>query len=203
MERNLNDTIKYDFRIAPERVAKSKHHFGLGLGLRNGKGLWNGSLLRTYFRLNGIRHPDDMSAIILKTLHRKLNDKPIKFKEQKDYYKEYWKVLRNGRDALRIWWTEKHPKKLSDSIDKIYNSKFEKGRLVLGSVGAMTPFENGSASGTDVKMIAKIVEQNGDKLKLKILELDEVEQRFKMFNKIGDTIDSHTTNVFLIPQTED
>ena len=102
MERNLNDTIKYDFRIAPESVARSKQHFGLGLGLRNGKGFWSRSMLRTYFRLNGIRHPDDMSSIILTTLHRKLNDKPIKFREQKEYYKEYWEVARIGRDTSRI-----------------------------------------------------------------------------------------------------
>src|SRR5690606_41952804 len=70
MEKNLNDTVKYDFRIAPESVDETKHHCGLGLGSRNGKGLWRGSTLRAYFRLNGIKNPDDISGIILTTLHR-------------------------------------------------------------------------------------------------------------------------------------
>ncbi|PWI30235.1 hypothetical protein DI383_07165 [Flavobacteriaceae bacterium LYZ1037] len=83
--------VKYDFKIAPENVATSKHHFGLGLNIRNGKNLWKSGPIKTYFRLNGIRHPDDMSGIILTTYHRKLNNEPINFKEQKKYYKQYWK----------------------------------------------------------------------------------------------------------------
>ena len=87
IDQSLNDTIKYDFKIAPEEIATSKHHFGLGLDIRNEKGLWRRSFIRTYFKLNRINHADDMSGIILKTYHRKLNDKPIKFKDQKNITK--------------------------------------------------------------------------------------------------------------------
>ena len=201
MEKNLNDTIKYDFRIAPEDIAGSKHHFGLGLGLRNGKGLWRGSLLKTYFKLNGIRHPDDMSGIILTTFHRKLNKKPIKFKEQKEYYKEYWNVVRLGRDSARIWWAKKNPEIERDSIEQIYFSNFTKGRLVLGSVGAWKKHENG-ASGIDVKMVGEIIERNDRQLKLKITEIGKSKEGFELLIKAGDTIESDPYAVYLIPKTE-
>src|SRR5690606_41616836 len=58
IDQSLNDTIKYDFKIAPEEIATSKHHFGLGLDIRNEKGLWRRSFIRTYFKLNRINHAD-------------------------------------------------------------------------------------------------------------------------------------------------
>lgn len=199
MEKNLNDTIKYDFRIAPESVAGTKHHFGLGLGLRNGKGLWSGSMLRTYFRLNGIKHPDDMSGIILTTLHRKLNNEPINFREQKKYYKEYWRVAKIGRDTLERYWESKYNLINHDSLDNIYNSNFKKGRLVLSSVGAWKKRENG-ASGIDIKMIARIIDRNERTLKLEIIELEKPKEGFELVEKVGDTVESDTYGVYLIPK---
>lgn len=201
LEENLNDTVKYDFRIAPESVAKAKHHFGLGLGLRNGKGLWSGSMLRTYFRLNGIKHPDDMSAIILSTLHRKLNDEPIEFRKQKRYYKKYWKIAKIEGDTLEKWWNAYNSKIESDSLEQVYFSNFKKNRLVLGTVGAWKKRENGGAI-RDVKMIAKIIKLNDRKLKLKIVELDKADEGFELLEKVGDTIESDPYGVYLIPISE-
>lgn len=201
MEKNLNDTIKYDFKIAPEEVAGTKHHFGLGQGLRNGKELWKGSLLRTYFRINGVKHPDDMSSIILTTFHRKLNDKPIKFKQQKKYYKEYWEVSRIGKDTANIWWAKNHPEEQRDSLNQIYFSNFYKDRLVVGSVGVWKKNKNG-ASGRNVKIIAKIIERNDRKLKLKIIELGKSEDGFELWEKVGDTIESDLFSVYLIARME-
>lgn len=202
MEKNLNDTIKYDFKIAPEEVAGTKHHFGLGLGLRNGKGLWSGSLLRTYFRLNGIWHPDDMSSIILTTFHRKLNDKPIQFKKQKKSFKQYYEALSIGEDAKTIWWDKNHPIKQTDSLNQIYFSNFYKGRLVLGSVVALKKRKNG-ASLIDVKMIGQIIKRNDWKLKIKIIKLGKVEDGFELWEKVNDTIESDTDSVYLIPITQE
>ena len=199
MEKNLNDTIKYDFRIAPESVAGSKHHFGLGLSLRNEKGLWNGSMLRSYFRLNGIKHPDDMSGIILTTLHRKLNNEPINFKEQKKYYKDYWRIAKIGRDTLDRYWESNYNKINHDSLNNEYNSNFSEGRLVLGTVGAWKKRKNG-ASGIDVKMIARIIERNERLLKLEIIELGKSKEGFKLVEKVGDTIEIDTYGVYLIPE---
>jgi hypothetical protein len=199
MEKNLNDTIKYDFKIAPESVAGTKHHFGLGLGLRNGKGLWSGSMLRTYFRLNGINHPDDMSGIILTTLHRKLNNEPINFREQKKYYKDYWKVAKIGRDTLERYWESKYKVVNRDSLHNIYNSNFSKGCLVLGSVGAWKKRENGE-SVIDIKMIAKIIDQNQSALKLEIIELEKTKEGYELMEKVGDTVEISSYDVYLIPE---
>ena len=199
MAENLNDTVKYDFKIAPERIASTKHHFGLGLGLRNENGLWSGSLLKSYFKINGIKHPDDMSGILLTTLHRKLNDKPINNKEQKKYYKEYWKVAKISRDSLKLYWKKNYNKINQDSIDYVYNSKFSTGRLVLGSISAWKKRENG-ASGIDLKMIAQIIERNERILKLKIIELGQSKDGYELIEKIGDTIESSTYDVYLIPE---
>lgn len=202
MERNLNDTVKYDFKIAPERIAGTKHHFGLGLELRNGKGLWRGGILRTYFKLNGINHPDDMSGIILTTLHRKLNNKPIKFKEQKRYYKEYWRLARIEGDSLKKWWTANNTQNELDSLNQIYFSNFEIGRKVLGSVGAWTPMKNGHSSGTEVKMIGDIIERKDRIFKVKIIDLGVYKDKFTLNYKIGDTIEISPDEVYLIPKSK-
>ena len=50
--KNCEDTIGY--------------HFTLGMWIRNNWGLWGGSRLQKYFLERGLKHPDDMSAAILK-----------------------------------------------------------------------------------------------------------------------------------------
>jgi len=202
IDKSLNDTVKYDFKLAPENVATSKHHFGLGLGIRNSEGLWSGSLLKTYFKINGIKHPDDMSGIILTTYHRELNNRPIKFREQKKYYKEYWKMARIGGDTFENWYQNKNPVELSEDENEIYYKNFKNGRLVLGNISAWKQFENGNSAGTDVKMVAEIIESNERILKLKILELDKPKKGFKLYQVVGDTIESDPFGVFLIPLNE-
>ena len=97
-----------------------------------------------------------MSGILLTTLHRKLNDKPINFKEQKKYYKKYWKVAKISRDSLKLYWKKNYNKINQDSIDNVYNSKFSTGRLVLGSISALKKRENG-ASGIDLKIPTRLL----------------------------------------------
>lgn len=199
IDQSLNDTIKYDFKIAPEEIATSKHHFGLGLDIRNEKGLWRRSFIRTYFKLNRINHADDMSGIILKTYHRKLNDKPIKFKDQKKYYKEYWKFTKLNEKNFKEWWDTNNSKTERDSLETVYLSYFMKKQKVLGSIGAWTPFENGSSAGTDVEMIGEIIDINNSILKIRITELGSCDEKFQLNNIIGDTIETDIYSVFLIP----
>ena len=65
-------------------------HFGLGLWMRNNWGLWGESRLAAYFKKLGIHHPDDMSAIVLHSLWRQLNDLPINLESQVQCYKDWW-----------------------------------------------------------------------------------------------------------------
>lgn len=100
--KDLDDAITYltciwsekdkdSFKVQPEREAVTRFHFGTGLGIRNGWGLWKGknSLVR-YFKKLGIFHPDDMSSIILTSFHRQLNHKQINLDAQVQYYIAYW-----------------------------------------------------------------------------------------------------------------
>ncbi|QIE58693.1 hypothetical protein G5B37_03685 [Rasiella rasia] len=85
-EENLNE-----FKNKEEQKATSELHFGTGRSLRNNWKLWAGtSELSKFFRDLGINHPDDMSGIILTSLHRKLNGIEIKLDNQIKYYKDYW-----------------------------------------------------------------------------------------------------------------
>jgi hypothetical protein len=54
----------------------------IGMALRNLWGLWNGSRLSDHFRALGIRHPDDMTALLLITFWRHLNDQPLRVDEE-------------------------------------------------------------------------------------------------------------------------
>jgi hypothetical protein len=105
--KNLNDAISYldckwsdkdkeDFKNTPEDDAVTELHFGTGQAIRNNWGLWRKrkNRLNLFFNIRGIRHPDDISSIILTSFHRHLNSKDIDLKRQIKYYKEYWKKAR-------------------------------------------------------------------------------------------------------------
>ena len=82
-----------------DEVQMNKYHLGLGMWLRNTWGLWRGSELKDYFKKIGINHPDDMSAIILNSYWRHLNNKPINLREQVSFYQEYWKYVTPPENA--------------------------------------------------------------------------------------------------------
>jgi hypothetical protein len=81
---------KDDLKRIKEQIDQSGYHQNLGRSIRNNWNLWSVSILSTWFKGVGINHPDDMSAIILDSLHRKLNNKPIELMEQIKVCQEYW-----------------------------------------------------------------------------------------------------------------
>jgi hypothetical protein len=90
-------------------------HFGTGLSIRNGWGLWAGeNELVKYFNSLGIHNPDDMSGIILTSFYRQLNDMEIRLDEQVAHYVEYWKQMEIRQELML------------NELDSIYNT-FEIG----------------------------------------------------------------------------
>jgi hypothetical protein len=85
-----NDSTKIQVKNWEEKEFAGKVHLGFGMWMRNNWRLWGGSRLSKYFNDLGIHHPDDMSAIILDSYHRNLNNKEIKLQEQIKYYQDYW-----------------------------------------------------------------------------------------------------------------
>lgn len=60
------------------------YHDGFGMWLRNNWGLWGGSRLQQYLIGKGLRHPDDMSAIILEFYYDWLNGQHDEWKKFED-----------------------------------------------------------------------------------------------------------------------
>lgn len=87
LDKELPEITRKEMKALKARSEMIVYHHGLGTWLRNNWGLWGGSRLQKYFTDKGIRHPDDMSSIIL-------------------YF--YWDWLQGDRDKWKEW--ERDPK---------------------------------------------------------------------------------------------
>ncbi|KZN40766.1 hypothetical protein N483_16690 [Pseudoalteromonas luteoviolacea NCIMB 1944] len=94
--QNLKEAVlRLQSTLPPEDLAAlkntteqdlAKYHHGFGAGLRNSLGLWSKSALAQWFAQRDIRHPDNMSSIIIKSLHRELNGLPWEVDKQLHTY---------------------------------------------------------------------------------------------------------------------
>lgn len=131
---DLNDAISFfeckwskeslnEFKIKEEQKATSELHFGTGRSLRNNWKLWAGtSELSKFFRDLGINHPDDMSSIILTSLHRKLNGTEIELDNQIKYYKDYWAESKRKENERKK--EEFSEFKIGDIVEFLYEYDF-------------------------------------------------------------------------------
>ncbi len=86
-------------KTAPEDAIATYHHT-FGRQLRNDWELWSHGPLYREFDSIGIFHADDMSSILLTTLHRILNHEPVKLREQVRYYQAFGKKRRNNETNI-------------------------------------------------------------------------------------------------------
>nr|WP_293311851.1 DUF6794 domain-containing protein [Pedobacter sp. UBA5917] len=77
-----------------ETKAVAEMHFSTGMWIRN-KWLWGNRNppLINYFKSLGLNHPDDISSVIITSLHRELNGKNIDLEGQIKVYLDYWKTI--------------------------------------------------------------------------------------------------------------
>jgi hypothetical protein len=116
---DLDDAHARLLRILPAKTIEEmrsgtendmiRYHHGLGTWIRNEWGLWRGSRLAKYFNEMGVRHPDDMSGIILDTFWDRLHEQPFRLKERVAGYAEYWASMAtpegaSPRDGAAIAW---------------------------------------------------------------------------------------------------
>jgi hypothetical protein len=66
------------------------YQFDLARWLRGRWGLWQGSRLAEFFKSIGIFHADDMSAIVLISFHRYLNNRYNDIPKLFEYFRDYW-----------------------------------------------------------------------------------------------------------------
>jgi hypothetical protein len=65
LDKRLAEVDKNEMRAKASHGDMIEYHMGLGMWLRNNWGLWGGSRLQKYFTDRGIKHPDNMSGLIL------------------------------------------------------------------------------------------------------------------------------------------
>ncbi|OMP75887.1 DUF6794 domain-containing protein [[Flexibacter] sp. ATCC 35208] len=105
LPQNLDEAVLYfqqqwtpaeldNFKNKPERDALVELHQSTGMWIRN-NWVYGGrdTALRNYFKALGIHAPDDISSIILTSLHRTLNKKEIELDKQVETYKAYWQLI--------------------------------------------------------------------------------------------------------------
>lgn len=97
LDKIISDADDADwFKNASEEEAVIKSHHGLGKWIRNNWGLWSkDSNLHSYFVNLGLTHPDDMSAVILTSYHRHLNNLELNLDAQVQHYIDFWNKGKN------------------------------------------------------------------------------------------------------------
>lgn len=90
-EYKLDPNSWQKFKNSTEEDACSRLHFNIGRFFRNNWNLWNRKgQLTQWFLLNDVYHADDMSDIILRAFHRKLNKKSYNIVKLKERYVTHW-----------------------------------------------------------------------------------------------------------------
>ncbi|WP_301162015.1 DUF6794 domain-containing protein [uncultured Winogradskyella sp.] len=172
---DLNDAISFfeckwskddlnDYKTEDEQKATTELHSGTGRSIRNSWKLWAGtSEISKYFKDLGIHHPDDMSSIILTSLHRKLNDKPIELEKQIQFYKNYW--AESKRKEIEHKEKEFSEFKIGDKIEFLYEYDFI-------SKGQERKYMNDKCFVTAI-----VIDLNKEKFELKVKLLKSCDKR--------------------------
>lgn len=84
LDKLIDDEGLAKFKAHTEEECVRKLHFSLGRWIWLNWGLMEGSRLSVFFGDYNIRHAEDMSRIIIRSYHRKVNNKDIAFKAQID-----------------------------------------------------------------------------------------------------------------------
>jgi hypothetical protein len=78
-------------------------HLTGGMAMRNNWKMWEpDGPLSSWFRKEGVWHPDDMSAIIYRSFWCSLNNVKFDLSREKTYYTQYWKQRGVGFDGVHL-----------------------------------------------------------------------------------------------------
>ena len=116
-EKKWTEKQKESFRDTPEKTAVSESDLTHGIFIRSKwLNIKDAPLLNEFLSM-GIDQRHDMSAIILTSLHRKLNNLPLDIESQVKEVKEYWRPIR-ACEAVADKLAEENYKKfnIGDSI---------------------------------------------------------------------------------------
>ena len=88
LDKNLKKEDKEYIKTLTEEEFFMESHFTIGMGIRNEWIRSGNPELVTFFLDQGVKHPDDMSAMILTSYHRHLLGKEIDFEGQISAHKK-------------------------------------------------------------------------------------------------------------------
>ena len=88
LDKNLKKEDKECIKTLTEEEFFMESHFTLGMGIRNEWIRSGNPELVKFFSDEGVKHPDDMSAMILTSYYRHLLGKEIDFEGQISAYKK-------------------------------------------------------------------------------------------------------------------
>ena len=88
LDKNLKTEDKDYIKTLTEEEFFMESHFTIGMGIRNEWIRSGNPELVTFFLDQGVKHPDDMSAMILTSYYRHLLGKEIDFEGQISAYKK-------------------------------------------------------------------------------------------------------------------
>ena len=88
LDKNLKKEDKEYIKTLTEEEFFMESHFTLGMGIRNEWIRSGNPELVKFFSDEGVKHPDDMSAMILTSYYRHLLGKEIDFEGQISAYKK-------------------------------------------------------------------------------------------------------------------
>ena len=193
LDQMFDDTAKYTFVTLPEDIATSRLHHGVGRWIRNNWGLWGSGQLKTELIDSGFVHPDDMSSVLLKAYHRKLNGKPLNLKEDAKAYQAYWnKTGGEGFSAGDLGGD--HKKHTTNDELLVY---FPVGDTIVVSIYAdhKKLFQKYASS---VEGIAVVKSHNSENLNVKLLSIEE-KKKHEPEREIGEEYEISPIYCSLIP----
>lgn len=195
----MNKEYKQKFKEIPENELIGTVHFGLGKSLRNNWELWDAqNNLCNYFKSKDIRHPDNISSIILISFHRRLHKKDIEldaqikvYKDlQKEALKKHQKQEQKNRELFNTF-------SVGDHVEIIFSEVYTKdgGKLsYLGKFYDKKSFRNCSSTGIIISKKDTVINYKNKYLvsvKLDyICEYKKVEISGNLFQK-GDILEDY------------
>ena len=97
LDKMLSQEFRDEFKSSSEQDL-IRYHFGLGLWMRNNWGLWSESRLAQSLSASGLRHPDDMSGLIITAYWRRLNGKELGVEAEVQRNDAYWESAKEPED---------------------------------------------------------------------------------------------------------
>lgn len=103
LDQMLTEEEKDRIRHTSEEKLSAQAHHGIGRWVRNTWGFWTKEgKLYEYMRTLGLRHPDDMSGLVITSYIRYIKRQDLEIDQQVKFYCDYWDRLGSPSHGMNI-----------------------------------------------------------------------------------------------------